>query len=297
MQVQPKSHSLLTVGTARIALSVLQAIGPIAQEMVVLAPSTAVTTTPQQRQAHVRLTLERCRFFLRAFLLARYWKHMSRTAPDLVPGLLQEGGRWVPDGHHEALTVSQERARLVRRNYVGRRTGRKVVSPRDKRRGQQESDKTTMATLPLVSTLTSIKMPTWTRLASTQKLRSLLAELLYIVRPLLWAHAERHSASQTNTPHAVSQLWKAWSGTLGLDVVSLAVGYQYGNNNASTQAEWHRRRLRLLLYVLRAPLWDQGVEPMMERIHVPRAPWIGKLLRAYLHDWLYYWKLYRMEEG
>jgi hypothetical protein len=50
---------------------------------------------------------------------------------------------------------------------------------------------------------------------------------------------------------------------------------------------------------LRSPIWElytqRGADGMSRSVEM--LPLFGKLLTNYMWDWLYYWKLYRAEEG
>jgi hypothetical protein len=149
-----------------------------------------------------------------------------------------------------------------------------------------------------------------------------VGELLYIARPLLQAEVQ---ARTTNS----LLLYKLWALCVSMDVASLvalkeslrdvdgrereaaktdsnayldAFKDMWGPNvdgNTVTQAEWKRRRMRLFLYLLRAPIWDRFTRGSAENVSaiLDRIPLFGGLMQNYLWDWLYYWKLYRAEEG
>lgn len=260
-----------SVGTWRLCLTLLQSLWPIVQELV--CSSRSDVTTTQYRQAQIRKYLERMRLILRLSILFHYWRQLSNGDDDnnnIVPGLLCHGGLY---HYHPALSYSvpQEARRLELLQYVGRRTGRRLTV------GNNHATATTTLNLPRLQT------------------RVKLGEILYIIRPWLQAELEAIVGLET------SQRWTSWLLCLGLDSLSLwclkhpsvTVG------NAGSAQEWKRRRVRLLLYLLRAPVWTNYSEPTLQRISgiIVRIPLFGGLLNNYVWDWIYYWKLYRADEG
>ena len=130
----------------------------------------------------------------------------------------------------------------------------------------------------------------------TVKLRIILGELLYICRPIVQAETDVFCATTTSSPNRL----KSWLLCLTLDVLSLlSLDACRRNGNAVTVAEWKRRRLRLLLYLLRSPVWDRYTATTANRVSsaVGKIPLVGGLLNNYIWDWIFYWKLYRAEEG
>jgi hypothetical protein len=293
--VRPK----IPATSIRIALTVLQSLGPVAQEIVRSRTHPDITL---RRQSRIRAYLERMRFVLRMTLLLQYWRHVysdnlksgtttggesSSSSPSLTtivaPGLLMDGGLF--PSRMSAPTVTQERTRIEREQYTGRRTGRKVSrrtrGSGGERGGGLSSSQEQVEKGPPPSVM-------------SQVFRTLLGELLYVLRPLLQAESE---ASSSSTP---SKLRRTWVLTFFMDLASLSSLHSSAmHGNLTTREEWRRRRMRLLLYLLRAPIWDRYTQPVAERIGsaVEIVPLAGGLLSSYLWDWLYYWKLYRAEEG
>jgi Peroxisomal membrane protein (Pex16) len=378
----------------RVGLDIIQSLWPVALELA--AATTTIATTNiiissnnsmnstnhrlsiMRRQAAVALVLERARFILKLYFLLRYWKQWSKQQQQqqqqqqdatttssrmphaVLPGILQMGGLLTSaaSSSHSAPNLEQEQARLERANYVGRRTGRRVVGA-------------SLAVPPLVTEEASADSLVfgWTRrikslllLASSNLFsnnnkstkmmtRLVIGELLYIFRPLFWAQAQwdgynhehcvRQVAGAASTAAGVdnpiliddttsrvsstslqSWQWKAWLISLGMDVASLMSlsnmatasatptitsrdptrrrlrhHHRSGNSNPATVQEWNRRRLRLLLYLLRSPVWEVYTERRITDRISRHVPLVGNLLAAYLQDWLYYWKVYRAEEG
>jgi peroxin-16 len=275
----------------RIALTILQSLGPVAQELVRSSTSQRITL---RRQSRVRVLLERMRFVLRGYLLVNYWWHVRKDnklfnnnmsesgtgqrspALRLVPGLLLEGGLFPV--HSNAPTTHQERARMQREQYQGRRTGRRVT------RGTLAS---AVSSLPEYS-------QTFPLIGDT--VRVILGELLYIARPLFQAELENSQSGDDD----VSSLGKTWILSLLMDLASLwSLQSTRHDGNVATQNELKRRKLRLLLYLLRVPVWDRLTKPRVDNLcaSIERIPLFGKLLTNYLYEWLYYWRLYRAEEG
>jgi hypothetical protein len=272
----------------RIGLSILQCLGPVLHELVASNSSSSSSEQQQRQQSRVRAMTERLRFVLRCALLVPYWrailtrKRAAEKSKFVIPGLLLEGGLFLTSSG--ALTVAQEQKRIEREQYKGRRTGRRVVAKKS----------TTLAsstnfTTPAVSNNTNNS----TTVPSMQMIMVMVGELLYVARPLFQAKAECSSENPSKRFHA-------WLVSLGMDVASLAVLYpSKARGNIYTQDEWNRRRMRLFLYLLRVPIWDTKTRPGVERFStaIEKFPLLGGVLSSYLWDWIYYWKLYRLEEG
>lgn len=341
---------------ARVALTVVQCLWPVAQELV--KSRYAGPAANARRQARVRCVLERIRFCLRVVLLVQYWKQIRSHGEAASPGLLVEGGLYNGPGavvdsprsgggpSDEPLSVEQEIARLKRAQYSGRRTGRRVGgSASGPRRVRSESpslsDGEEAAAHPPPSPRDDGPVSSWFPAVLQPYVRPptgiMVGELLYAARPLLQAEA------QARTTNAWA-LYQVWALCLSMDVTSLLTlkeslrlsdGHpthhplvaangaaaavsssattpqdrlkaitadlcspEVGGNGA-TQLEWKRRRLRLFLYLLRSPIWDRHTRGTAESVGraLERVPLLGGLLQNYLWDWLYYWKLYRAEEG
>jgi hypothetical protein len=255
----------------------------------------------EQRLVSVRRNVERARFLLRLALLVQYWRRIvqwsrgrrpivgscaGHVAPiDFSGGVLLRGGLYhAPPG----IPWQQEQSRRERCNYVGRRTGRRLV-------GAGATTKTTAAP----PTIWSLHWPHGWR---SNNLRTLLGELLYIARPLLQAECNDYTASW-------SRQFKVWAFCLAVDLASLLawptstqVRSTTGSlsvDNPVTVQEMQRRQWRLLLYLLRAPVWERYTERSVQSVTriLDKIPLVGGLLHNYIWDWLYYWQLYRSEEG
>lgn len=315
------STSFPAVGI-RIALTILQCLWPMVQELIVRPSANTLDQTftnasLQRKQASLQCLLERIRFLLRFSLLFQYWKSFegvskqyvegnSEWGDSLVPGLLLDGGQYLSASpmHGSPTTVEEEAKRLERTHYVGRRTGRTTRKPsighpvRQQLGGNdigEEEPNTPVAGDSFLSMLFS-KM--------TPKTRVRVGEMLYILRPLVQAEAQKRTSRTSGS------LYKILGVCLSMDVLSLlALKNSHGAENdgsllsAGTKSlskeEWDRRRFRLWLYLVRSPIWDQITRPGVERVSngAGYIPLLGSLLQNYLWDWLYYWKLYRAEEG
>ena len=310
--------TMLPVTPVRIAITVLHCIMP---SLLELAPSlssssnTLSTAFSRTRtQAKMRLVLERIKFILRFALLSSYWiqsyrEHRQRrglehstsgnrvlgsetTTAMTTLGLLQQGGMYQP-ANTDLLGLSrQEQYHLERRQlYVGRRTGRRVA--RSVHPGSRQ-----------------VSMP-------YPNARIVIAELLHILRPLIWASAETCTSNvssfafddglqygQRRRSLTALSLLKPWLATLGMDVTSLLLTYDVGhrnnNSNPLTRTEWNRRRMKLFLYLLRSPIWDYLSSPITEQVCsiLQRVPVLGCLLENYLREYIWYWKHpFSSEEG
>ena len=219
-------------------------------------------TQPRRNQAYWELQLERLRLALRLAVLVPHWWKMLRNGPSILqPGILQRGGLLPspPSG-----TVETETRRLAYSQYVGRWTGRHVLR---------------------VEGETPPPAPNPTRV--------ILGELMHVLRPLFWAHCKYRYGDLPKR----DALWKSWLMSLGLDVASLACLAEHQGNEA-TSAEWQRRKMRLLLYLLRGPCHETVTAPVTDQVRKALAyvPFFGNLITVYLQDWLYYWKVYHLEE-
>ena len=240
----------------RIALTVSHNLMPTVLELARSHP---------QRQATCRLWLERVKFSIRMILLTSYWKQVRDEACAVVGGLLQDGGMYRAgyDGMQLSVpTIANVQALKYRREYVGRRTGRRVMSGE----GSIEERKNRLM---------------WLRL--------ILGELLRLYRPLYWAQAERDVVKSCST----QQLWKAWVLSLVMEVTSLqCLSGAVSRDNPQSQAELSRRRMKVLLYLLRSPAWDTTIEPriLQTTALLRRVPLLGRFIETYLWEWLLYWK-------
>lgn len=162
--------------------------------------------------------------------------------------------------------------------------------------------------------------------------RTVIADLLYAARPLLWAWFEsRHYSSERSLPppknkffsfHTIlgdesQKLSRGWIVCLVMDLLSIrllernnnesgsnnsnSINNKYRNKNTLTEEELRRRKLRLFLYALRSPVWSTVTVPFLDAISrkiLQRIPLLGNLVEAVLWDWvLYYQHPFISEEG
>eukprot|EP00934_Nitzschia_sp_Nitz4_P006504 Nitzschia sp. Nitz4//scaffold166_size90379//36569//37831//NITZ4_005056-RA/size90379-processed-gene-0.57-mRNA-1//-1//CDS//3329538193//6494//frame0 len=268
----------------RIALSVLHCLMP---SMLELASSTSRVADPHRRdrrQSQMRLRLEQVKFLLRLYLLYSYWKqHQDISAKNgtskhaTVPGLLLDGGLFHAN---QPMGMPPEQAQYIerRRQYVGRRTGIRLAAD-------------------------EVAMPTSNTFRS---MRLKLGEFLYILRPACWAAAEAHSSFSGNeggtTMGGKSRgMLMAWAATFLMDVTSLGlIGGETRNGNPLTMDEYSRRKKKLLLYLLRSPVWSRVSQPCLDTTSsvLHKIPLLGTFLDALIWDWILYWKHpYIAEEG
>ncbi len=262
----------------RICLTMFHDLMPTLLEMYSSSRSSSHLSIAA-RQANLRLQLERLKFLLRLRIAMAYWRQVWKknqtihTRPVLLAGLIQDGSIFYPDesshDHRATPTLMQERSYFRRQQYSGRRTGRRVI-------GNQQ--------LPNDSYLQC------DTLLSTNMARLAVGELWNMYRPLCWAQVEANNHVAQNKSRWA--MW--WLVSLAMDCLSLKLLEQFtSTNNADTKAEWNRRRVKLFLYVLRSPFWDEATFPGAQRLAsdvLRRIPLVGQILEAYLWDWIYYWK-------
>jgi len=292
--------------TIRIALTVLQSLLPSILE--VSQSSSSSEQQNNQRRAISRLYLERAKFCLRLFLLGSYWTKLlaqhqakrrallqqgerNRSIPPLCVGIMTGGGLFHgvdTDRHGDFVpTVGQEDALWRRRSYVGRRTGRTVL------KRNTNVDKMSVTILE-----NAVEQFPFTNAKSTTANRDIpsffvmAGELLYAYRPLYWAVAEATGSAS----------YRSWILSIFMDLISLQScrAIHSAKTNPATQAELRRRKMRLLLYFLRSPVWDRWIEPASDRIEaaLERVPILGRLASTYLRDYLWYMRHpYESEHG
>jgi len=354
VQPRPSSSSSFPAVGVRIALTVIQCLWPVAQQVVTVRdvgggrggghPSgmAAAAAMTERRQAKVRCLMERIRFVLRMSLLYNYWKDFADKRAKLIrergedgdviaessvraipPGLLLNGGLYYnqTEAGLSVPTLEDERRRIERIRYVGRRTGRKINA---EGAGQRRQWERTDGNDDVAGCSERLRESTCDSRKERSLLRTMLpvvvGELLYCVRPLLQVEFQQHQHrrgtagifDERHWTKSSSSVMKLWISCLSLDMTSLfllrdrqrrrwssASSSTALPGNAITREEWDRRRWRLWLYLLRSPIWDLHMRPAAERVSdvAGRVPFIGGLIQNYLWDWLFYWKLYRAEEG
>jgi Peroxisomal membrane protein (Pex16) len=306
------------VPTIRWALTILQTLYPIIHEVVVVVSSSrrsnnSITSSSSSSSSwKVRRYLERTRFLLRLLLLLQYWNCLP---PEIAPGLLIRGGGMVvvedDDSDRQRrrqrrmVTMADQQEVVARRNvqnYVGQRTGKRLFFL-----ARNSTDAAVQRSLLLDNKVL------------LHHLRIKVSELLYIARPLLYtellSQQQQPPLTSTTAVAGIISPAKAWVVAVVLDLLSLWGLHLIGNDSSTTggkrchnninaeqsSREWRRRRLRLFLYVLRAPVWEQYTEPIAQHVMgaslCRNVPVVGNLLSSYFWDWLSYWRDYRLEEG
>lgn len=243
IEILPK---LVPITSLRIGITIIQS----------LLPTILQISKPKNRKG-VRLSLERIKFMLRMCLIGSYWYHLYRERKIDACGLVESGGIYDPSNEAEGTTVEQVQSWRKRQLYVGKRSGRRVVSAKH-------------------YSVAAFSLPendfVWPLMIS---------ELWHIYRPLHWAGIE-----YTRNPGL-----EDWASMLGLDIVTLLL-LQNNINNKFSSKEMRRRKLKLFLYLLRSPIFDKYSKPTASRVFqlVGKLPLFGPVLENYLWDWVHYWK-------
>ncbi|CAB9527847.1 Peroxisomal membrane protein PEX16 [Seminavis robusta] len=295
-----QEDSVLPSPTAiRVSLTIIQCLLPSILELA----SSDDETTKSNRQARVRLQIERVKFALRLTLLGSYWKQLlpdqtqerdmqasSWNTKPMSIGILTDGGLFhgaiTSTAAENIPTVQQEDMEWEKLHYVGKRTGRKVTR-RTMQGGDSLYTSSSLSSQSLSLALLSPQIHNNLRLVSV-----ILGELLYAYRPLFWASAETVSDPAS---------YRSWLLSMVMDVVSLRMAASQSSvANQATQQELRRRKMRLLLYLLRGPFWNDATGPATDRVEavLDKVPLLGRLVSTYLRDWLWYMKHpYVSEEG
>jgi Peroxisomal membrane protein (Pex16) len=324
--------------TLRMALTILQSLLPTILELSSSFSSSSPShnnsknnTSQRHQRARVRLYIERVKFAIRLTLLASYWKRLWRDhsqqqerdkfvavarqrnseyqplqqylTPPLSIGLLTNGGLFhgsirPPTNYCVVVpTLQQEHWEWQKHSYVGRRTGRKVtrrtIQGGDSLYSSSAQQQQQMSWIQRISSLLHNDNYNDNNNSHLHALSVVMGELMYAYRPLYWA------ATEAATEQAS---YRSWTLSVAMDLVSLQLLCLRRNssNNGATQMELKRRKMRLLLYLLRAPIWDNITGPLSERVGdiFDKVPVLGRLMSTYLRDWLCYMKHpYVSEEG
>ena len=310
--------------TIRIAITVVQSLLPS-----ILEVSQSSSLSEQQnrlRRGRARLNLERIKLVLRLYLLGSYWKRLlvqhqlkrkrlleqgepEHSIPPLSVGIMTEAGLfhgidYTTNSNHAkgngnggsdyAPTTAQEDSLWRRRKYVGRRTGRTVLRPSLK--GKEPSILPTDDGSSSTSTNTFASRIMSAYQNNNHNLQSfsvVIGELLNAYRPLYWAEVEASGATAS---------YRSWMISIIMDLVTLQMcrANHSTSVNPATQTEMSRRRMRLLLYLLRSPVWDRWTEPASDRVEgaLEKVPVLGRLTSTHLRNYLWFMKHpYESEKG
>ena len=139
--------------------------------------------------------------------------------------------------------------------------------------------------------ITPSPLPSPTHPRSSLSLKQLIAEALYIARPLVHckicvfrarthththtlslslSHAHTHTHTYTHTVAAMfgfsQRSWKPWLLSLSMDLVSLQLHGGLLRWRSKEKSEIVRRRVSLLFYLLRAPFYDRFTKEVLVKI-------------------------------
>mmetsp|Transcript_13733 Transcript_13733/g.20240 ORF Transcript_13733/g.20240 Transcript_13733/m.20240 type:complete len:341 (-) Transcript_13733:11-1033(-) len=239
------SPKLVPVTSLRVGITIIQS----------LLPTILQISKPKSRE-RVRLYLERIKFALRILLIGSYWYQLSHEKAIDACGLVMNGGQYDPNDEAKGVSVAYVRSWRQRQSYVGRRSGRRVVSSKESVSASSLPESNSI--LPLV-----------------------ISELWHSYRPLHWAEIE----------YKRSPSLQDWAKMLVLDISSLLLLQRHQNQKFSS-SEIRRRKVKLFLYLLRSPVFDRYSKPALSRLFrlFGKLPLVGSLLETYLWDWLHYWK-------
>lgn len=272
--VATREEPTIAATSLRIGLHALHSLMPSILEVTGIVGNTSPVVR-RRRQALVRWRLEQMKVAVRMYLMFNYWRQMLRESSgnselQTQPGIMLAGGIYHPMVDSVGISAQEMQAIQKKRNYQGRRTGMRISQDQ------------------------SYDCPKTTTTGSTQ--RVILGEILYSLRPLLWAGAEaRHAClpQESGTPLSSDPLLKSWLLTFAMDLLSLQLLRQEcRNGNQVSKEEWHRRRMKLMLYLLRSPIWTHATCPGLERTSAcfQSIPLLGRVLDSYLWDWILYWR-------
>ena len=253
----------------------------------------------QMHQRHmnslsVSAKVEKIKFICRMVLLGLHYLNQRKRMQDLdesarilevgSTGILEEGGILVPD---ECITKTKEEIdRIKKLLYVGKRTGRKMRAP------LKHQQSPLYQLISNISTLNSSKM---------RYLLLTIGEILNIYRPYYYVSSSLQIEGN-NKENSKQKMLKLWLRSLCIDILShqctkISKTMVVGNDivdvsSNSTKNELYHRKMKLVLYLLRAPCWNIVTQPMAEKVAIVGnyIPIIGKPLAQYLMDVLNYWR-------
>jgi Peroxisomal membrane protein (Pex16) len=300
MSVQTEHPPIIPATTVRIGLTVLQSFLP---SVLAIAQSSVGHERQQRYYAKVRLRLEQIKFALRMYLLMHYWKQQQgqdsaeQAAP--LPGIMMNGGLYTTHQGPMMQGLSWEYAQVLeqRQAYVGKRTGWKLGTTTTMGQGGR----------------TEVNLDMNDRKKRRERKCIVLGEVLHTLRPLLWAWMESKypntsrqgdtglKQAKSSSSNNRELLMRAWCLCLGMDLLSIRLLQPPNNNgtasrmylNPATLEELRQRKMRLLLYTLRSPVWDQATLPQLEKISqsiLRRVPLVGGIAETYLMDWILYYQ-------
>jgi len=277
-------------------------------------------------------------------------------------GILQDGGLFVLGGEgmkgnkhnvFQSDSAEEEKKRIQKLLYVGKRTGRKVIisasSPfitntmkKSYKKNENyhlrvattlsnpnscEDNKTTIISSFLSSPITIAS--SMRRILQSPRARLvylIIGELFHCYRPLFWAQScrnyplyeeesirvleediggKRGGGSSGMMSRKKNSLIKSWIISLLMDVISHKLTIMGTNATTSdnestvniaseiTNDELYRRKMRWVLFLLRAPIWNLLTFPVVNksrRLLSFMIPLVGRPLGMYIMDMLIYWQ-------
>ena len=242
-------------------------------------------------------------------------------------GILKDGGM-LDLGCDDAISVENERKRIKRLLYVGKRTGRKLYNHDCNQKCTNELNNMNDDADDGGVKGSSHLLSKWKDLVQSPKVKIgliVLGEILHLVRPLYHIHAIRscestigygHDDTATNKNHTKDEkmtyrrrmMMKIWLKSFLIDLISLKsieMGHKVKKKlspngiisevDVSSQAlrdELYNRKMRLMLYALRAPFYHDLTFPVTQRVAsiVDCIPLVGQPVSTYLLDILAYWQ-------
>ncbi len=272
-----------------------------------------------QNFAHVNTlsmsaNMEKIKFICRLGLLCLQYfeifqvKGQGIVEDQLTIGILQDGGLLAPNEH--VISRKEERNRLKKMLYVGKRTGRKIsycsddANERERRRigCDRQCDQmfeSSCSKLALVA----------------------MGELLHICRPIYYIQSfRRYEMDRSSNPkrnqrrNEKMRMLRTWIISICMDAISYqmikigkVIRHPHGKRNVhidispdSTREELYRRKMRWTIYMLRAPVWEFFTHPICENTAniVGRVPLVGRPVVQYIMDILMYWQKWQfMQES
>jgi len=222
----------------------------------------------RSRAAQVSYKLERIKFIARLTLLSISWwaqQHRRRNQQqdddqqkERIPTLLRRGGELDPYEELVPLKDAEDEAKIVQ--YVGRRTGRRSIAARPSSTTPLSSPSSSqlssvVSSSSIISNVTILIKRLARLLSSKHRILYVYAvgELLHILRPLYWSHAEtrqyqkqRRSSSMNiqkqlslNSSYSFG-IWKAYFISLMMDLISdklLQLSDGGGTSSSSSQSQ------------------------------------------------------------
>jgi len=226
----------------------------------------------QSRAAQVSYRLERIKFVARLALLSISWyaqQHRRRRnqqqddnnnqQKERIPTLLRRGGELDPYEELVHLQDADDEVNIVQ--YVGRRTGRRSIAARPSLTAPSSPTSSHLSSVlssSIISNVTILIKRLAKLLSSKHRIVYVYAvgELLHILRPLYWSHAEtrqyqkQRRLSAMNIPQKQSSLnssysfgiWRAYFISLMMDLISdKLLQLSDGGDTSTTRSESHRR--------------------------------------------------------